>query len=212
LQNLSAIIGPNGSGKSNVIDSLLFVFGYRASKIRSKKISVLIHSSKGNENLQSCTPDGTFDLVEGSQFKVTRTAYKDNSSKYTYNGKAMQFKDIAKRLREVGIDLIHNRFLILQGEVEQIAMMKPKALTENDDGMLEYLEDIIGSSRLKIPIEKLQKKIESLQEERTAQLTRVKMAEKEKNELEGPVKGIVMELRIDNGIALCRNRLLQVEK
>uniref|UniRef100_F1KR40 Structural maintenance of chromosomes protein n=1 Tax=Ascaris suum TaxID=6253 RepID=F1KR40_ASCSU len=221
--NLSAIIGPNGSGKSNVIDSLLFVFGYRASKIRSKKISVLIHSSKGNENLQSCTvcvnfqkiidrPDGTFDLVEGSQFKVTRTAYKDNSSKYTYNGKAMQFKDIAKRLREVGIDLIHNRFLILQGEVEQIAMMKPKALTENDDGMLEYLEDIIGSSRLKIPIEKLQKKIESLQEERTAQLTRVKMAEKEKNELEGPVKGIVMELRIDNGIALCRNRLLQVEK
>lgn len=55
LQNLSAIIGPNGSGKSNVIDSLLFVFGYRASKIRSKKISVLIHSSKGNENLQSCT-------------------------------------------------------------------------------------------------------------------------------------------------------------
>ena len=28
-KNFSAIIGPNGSGKSNVIDSLLFVFGFR---------------------------------------------------------------------------------------------------------------------------------------------------------------------------------------
>ena len=30
-----------------------------------------------------------------------------------------------------------------QGEVEQIAMMKPKALTEHEDGMLEFLEDIV---------------------------------------------------------------------
>lgn len=29
-------------------------------------------------------------------------------------------------------------------------MMKPKAVNENEDGMLEYLEDIIGSSRLKV--------------------------------------------------------------
>ena len=55
IQNFTAVIGPNGSGKSNVIDSLLFVFGYRASKIRSKKISVLIHSSAGRDNIQSCT-------------------------------------------------------------------------------------------------------------------------------------------------------------
>ena len=47
-------------------------------------------------------------------------------------------------LREKGIDLDHNRFLILQGEVESISLMKPKALTEHDTGMLEFLEDIIG--------------------------------------------------------------------
>ena len=39
-----------------------------------------------------------------------------------------------------GIDLDHIRFLILQGEVEQMALMKPKGLTENDGGMLELLE------------------------------------------------------------------------
>lgn len=34
---------------------MLFVFGYRASKIRSKKISVLIHNSNQYQNLNSCT-------------------------------------------------------------------------------------------------------------------------------------------------------------
>ncbi|MFH4975749.1 hypothetical protein AB6A40_002458 [Gnathostoma spinigerum] len=222
-QNFTCIVGPNGSGKSNVIDALLFVFGYRASKIRSKKISVLIHSSAGHDNIQCCSvgvnfqqitdlPDGSYQVIPNSQFTVTRTAYKDNSSRYAFNGRNVQFKEIAKLLREVGIDLIHNRFLILQGEVEQIAMMKPKALSENDDGMLEYLEDIIGSSRLKVPIEKLQQKIESLQEDRSAQLTRVRLAEKEKNEAEGPVQELINRLRIDNGIVLLNNRLYQMER
>ncbi|KAG9899609.1 structural maintenance of chromosome protein, partial [Aureobasidium melanogenum] len=31
--SFSSVVGPNGSGKSNVIDSLLFVFGFRASKM-----------------------------------------------------------------------------------------------------------------------------------------------------------------------------------
>ncbi len=72
---------------------------------------------------------------------------QDNSSYYEINNKRVQFKQVAKLLRNQGIDLDHNRFLILQGEVEQIAMMKPKAPNEHESGMLEFLEDIIGSSR-----------------------------------------------------------------
>ena len=34
---------------------MLFVFGYRASKIRSKKLSVLIHKSENHKDLKSCT-------------------------------------------------------------------------------------------------------------------------------------------------------------
>ena len=45
-------------------------------------------------------------------------------------------------------------------------MMKPKALTEHDEGMLEFLEDIIGSSRFKEPIEILSKRVEELNERR----------------------------------------------
>ena len=45
-------------------------------------------------------------------------------------------------------------------------MMKPKAETEHDEGMLEYLEDIIGTSRFKEPIEQLAKEVEDLSEKR----------------------------------------------
>lgn len=55
FQSFTCIVGPNGSGKSNVIDSMLFVFGFRANKIRSKKLSVLIHNSERHQNIASCT-------------------------------------------------------------------------------------------------------------------------------------------------------------
>ena len=45
---------------------------------------------------------------------MSRMAYADNSSVYHLNGKKLQFKEIAALLRESGIDLDHNRFLILQ--------------------------------------------------------------------------------------------------
>ena len=53
-----------------------------------------------------------------------------------------------------------------QGEVEQIAMMKPRAQTEHEDGMLEFLEDIIGSSRFVSPISELAQRVDSLNEMR----------------------------------------------
>jgi len=43
-------------------------------------------------------------------------------------------------------------------------MMKPKATTEHEDGMLEFLEDIIGSSRYQQPIFVLSQRVEELNE------------------------------------------------
>merc|ERR1712062_383935 len=190
-KSFTSIVGPNGSGKSNVIDSMLFVFGYRAQKIRSKKISVLIHDSENHPNIRSCKVkvhfqeiidegEDNFRVVPDTHVVVTRTAFKDNSSYYELDGRRCQYKEIAQKLRKQGIDLDHNRFLILQGEVEQIALMKPKGQNENDEGMLEYLEDIIGSSRFKNPIEILLNRVQELDEHRTEKLNRVKLVEKEK--------------------------------
>lgn len=63
VQRFSCIIGPNGSGKSNIIDSLLFVFGYRAQKIRSKKLSVLIHNSDTHKDIPSCCVEVHFQKI-----------------------------------------------------------------------------------------------------------------------------------------------------
>ncbi|XP_054473156.1 structural maintenance of chromosomes protein 4 [Anoplopoma fimbria] len=219
-KRFSCIIGPNGSGKSNVIDSMLFVFGYRAQKIRSKKLSVLIHSSDKHKDVQSCTVEVHFQMIidkEGddyevipnSKFYVSRTANKDNSSAYYINGKKATFKEVGALLRSHGIDLDHNRFLILQGEVEQIAMMKPKGQTEHDEGMLEYLEDIIGSCRLKEPILTLARRMELLNEQRGEKLNRVKLVEKEKNALEGEKNKAVEFLTLENDIFKHKSRLCQ---
>jgi structural maintenance of chromosome 4 len=55
LQSFSSIVGPNGSGKSNTIDALLFVFGYRASKMRQGILSELIHNSARYPDLDDCS-------------------------------------------------------------------------------------------------------------------------------------------------------------
>ncbi|XP_076244939.1 structural maintenance of chromosomes 4-like protein gluon [Calliopsis andreniformis] len=219
----SAIVGPNGSGKSNVIDSMLFVFGYRASKIRSKKISVLIHNSNQYQNLNSCTvsihfqqiidkPGADYDVVPNSEFIISRTAFKDNSSYYELNKKKVQFKEIARLLRSYGVDLDHNRFLILQGEVEQIAMMKPKAQNENETGMLEFLEDIIGTVRYKEPLEKLSEKVEVLSEYRVEKLNRLRIVEKEKTALEEPMQEAVQYLEQENEIAKIHHQLYHYKR
>uniref|UniRef100_A0A1A7YGY2 Structural maintenance of chromosomes protein n=1 Tax=Iconisemion striatum TaxID=60296 RepID=A0A1A7YGY2_9TELE len=219
-KRFSCIIGPNGSGKSNVIDSMLFVFGYRAQKIRSKKLSVLIHSSDQHKDLQSCTVEVHFqkivdkegddyEVIPNSSFYVSRTANKDNSSAYHISGKKATFKEVGALLRSHGIDLDHNRFLILQGEVEQIAMMKPKGHTEHDEGMLEYLEDIIGSCRLKEPIQTVARRIELLNEQRGEKLNRVKLVEKEKNALEGEKNKAVEFLNLENDIFRHKSQLYQ---
>ncbi|XP_059483469.1 structural maintenance of chromosomes protein 4 [Neocloeon triangulifer] len=167
FKGMSSVIGPNGSGKSNVLDSILFVFGYRASKIRTKKVSMLIHNSAQFPNCNSCTvtvnfiqvldnkgPQEDAEEIPGTDLEVSRFAFRDNSSHYTLDGKRVQFKDIAVKLQGHGIDLTNGRFLILQGEVEQIAQMKPKAENENDTGLLEFLEEIIGTLRYKEPLAK----------------------------------------------------------
>jgi structural maintenance of chromosome 4 len=62
--------------------------------------------------------------------------------------------------------------------------MKPKAQNEHDDGLLEYLEDIIGTAKYKQPIEDAAKEVESLNEVCLEKSNRVAIVEKEKDNLE----------------------------
>lgn len=219
--SFSSVVGPNGSGKSNVIDSLLFVFGFRASKMRQGKISALIHNSAAHPDLGHCEvevhfqevvdlPAGGSEPVPDSAIVVSRRAFKNNSSKYYINGKESSFTIVTTMLKDRGIDLDHKRFLILQGEVESIAQMKPKAANEHDDGLLEYLEDIIGTSRYKTPIEESAAETETLNEVCLEKSGRLQHVEKEKNSLEDKKNKAIAYIRDENELAAKRSTLFQI--
>ncbi|KAG0242339.1 hypothetical protein BGX31_000372 [Mortierella sp. GBA43] len=221
-KSFTSVVGPNGSGKSNVIDALLFVFGYRASKMRQGKLSELIHNSSGAEDLDSCTveihfceildlpgPDN-FERIQGSTLVVARQAFQNNSSKYFVNNFLSSYTAVTSLLKGRGIDLDHKRFLILQGEVESIAQMKAKAQNEHEDGLLEYLEDIIGTSAYKETIEKSAVELEALNDERSERLTRVKYVEKERDSLEERKREAEAFLKNGNTLAVKQSALYQI--
>ncbi|WPG98120.1 Hypothetical protein R9X50_00090600 [Acrodontium crateriforme] len=219
--SFSSVVGPNGSGKSNVIDSLLFVFGFRASKMRQGKISALIHNSAQYPDLDHCEvqvhfqevtdlPDGGHTVVPDSQLIISRRAFKNNSSKYYINGRESSFTIVTTLLKDKGVDLDHKRFLILQGEVESIAQMKPKAANEHDDGLLEYLEDIIGTSKYKTPIEESATETEALNEVCLEKSNRVQHVEKEKNGLEEKKNKALAYIHDENELAEKRSALFQI--
>ena len=207
---------------------MLFVFGYRAQKLRLKKLSHLIHQSDTVPDCTSCevrvhfaqiddAGGDDFNIVPGSEFIVSRTATRSNTSTYYLsrngsNPRVVQFKEVSKLLESYGIDLKYNRFLILQGEVEQIALMKPKAENENETGMLEFLEDIIGSNRLVAPLSKLQAKVEEMNDLRAEKMNRVRVVEKEKAALEGPMVEAIKFLKTENEIAVKKNEFYQTQR
>lgn len=200
---------------------MLFVFGYRAQQIRSKKLSVLIHNSSKFPDVNSCKvavhfqqivdkPDGSYELIPSTEIVVARTAFKSNASFYSINGREVKFKEVAKLLEAHDIDLLHNRFLILQGEVESIAMMKPKGLQPNETGLLEYLEDIIGTERYKKPLMLINERLEKLNDERTEKHNRCRLAEREMKDLELPMTQAVDYLKLENKLHQTQNLHLQL--
>ena len=87
--------------------------------------------------------------------------------------------------------------------------MKPKAPTEHEDGLLEYLEDIIGTSKYKEPIDEALVKMEQLQEERQVKLNRLRLVEKEKSALEAKKREAEDYLRLKNEHVRALSRLWQ---
>lgn len=167
--HFTAIVGPNGSGKSNIIDSILFVLGFKAKKMRHAVLKDLINAG--------CS-EAYVELIF-NQFTIKRTlrgkldsdsSLKNVVSKYELDGKEWPSNEIIEYLKERGIDLDNNRFLILQGEIETISMMNPLEL-------LEYVEDCIGSSSFRPRIDSLEHEVKVKQEEVDSFMNNLKFIE-----------------------------------
>ena len=193
----NAVVGPNGSGKSNLMESLLFVFGKKAKSMRLKKLNELIHKSTNYPDLKFARvsvyfneikdlPNGHYEEVPKSELILTREVTKNSSSKYYLNKQEISHENLCLTLEKFGIDLKHNRFLILQGEVEHISMLANKAKPNSKDagGLLEFLEDIIGTSRYVNLINHLTKDTDEILEIRSQYDKRVKICKGEIDKME----------------------------
>jgi len=208
-----------------VIDAMLFVFGKKAKKLRLNKVSELIHSSDAclanppqytkvsvylHEIIDTGDGDDEYDVVPNTSVVVSRVARVDNTSQYQIDGRNSTFKQVADYLGTRGIDLDNNRFLILQGEVEMISMMPPKGKNDGDEGLLEYLEDIIGSNKYVEAANIAAAKVEQLGEVRQERLHRVRAAEKEKDGLSSAKAEAEALVSKDREIRRKKNVLYQI--
>jgi structural maintenance of chromosome 4 len=80
---------------------------------------VRVSFSSNHANVHSLSLSGqpgpdAYNVVPNSNLVVARTAFKNNSSKYTINGRTSNFTEVQTLLKGRGIDLDHKRFLILQ--------------------------------------------------------------------------------------------------
>lgn len=74
--------------------------------------------------------------------------------------------------------------------------MKPKAANEHEDGLLEYLEDIIGTSGYKEKIDEAFAEMEKLTEERAERLNRVKVVEQDLKALNVGILSSLLVIRV----------------
>ncbi|KAG0416409.1 Structural maintenance of chromosomes protein 4 [Dictyocoela roeselum] len=124
--HLNAIVGPNGCGKSNIIDAVLFLFGFRAKKLRHKTATDLIYKPVNNNDAPAlCFVDIIFGIGM-KDVSMKRILHRSKKSVYQLDGKDVDQQEIRRFLKSHGLD--QNRFLILQGEIETIAMLPPKGL------------------------------------------------------------------------------------
>lgn len=91
--------------------------------------------------------------------------------------------------------------------MESISQMKPKAASEHEDGLLEYLEDIIGTTQYKQPIEEAFKVVEAMNEERTVCLNRVKIVDNHVKSLESQKREAEVFLESENELAVLHSKL-----
>lgn len=110
-------------------------------------------------------------------------------------------------------------------------MMKPKGATENECGLLEYLEDIVGTTRYKVtnlvffspfghilnkfrcniqePLQKINGRVEILTEESTDKHNRCKMAQREMDDLNEPKDQAIEYINMENERTRTQNLFFQ---
>lgn len=68
--------------------------------------------------------------------------------------------------------------------MESISLMKPKSPNGHEDGLLEYIEDIVGTSHYNKEIEVARDLLEDIDTRRDQMVVKLRLAENERDSLE----------------------------
>ena len=87
--------------------------------------------------------------------------------------------------------------------------MKPKAQNPNEVGLLEYLEDIIGSNKYVEEIETIERELETLREEKIEKTNRLRNAQRHLETLEsGKNEALKIHLKRKRKVSIKKSQLL----
>ncbi|KAL5203523.1 hypothetical protein ABZP36_014475 [Zizania latifolia] len=220
-KSFSAVVGPNGSGKSNVIDAMLFVFGKRAKQMRLNKVSELIHNSSNHQNLDSAgvsvhfqeivdLDDGNYRAIEGSDFVISRVAFRDNTSKYYINDRGSNFTEVTKLLKRKGVDLDNNRFLILQSAKNEAETFMLKELL-----LLKWQEKAttLGSDDATSQVAQLQENVADLEKNLTSEREKIQQNSQTLKEMESVYnKHAKRQEELENNMKTCKDQFKEFKR
>jgi len=166
----TSIIGPNGAGKSNSMDAISFVLGVKSATLRSDKLKDMVYRGRIMDRAAAAAADDDDDANRPGpaprtdpQTAWVKAVFEDDAeqthewqrditragaSEYRINGRLVSQKQYNDALEEHGILVRARNFLVFQGDVEKIATMAPKKLTEQ-------LERISGSAEYAADYERL---------------------------------------------------------
>lgn len=88
--------------------------GVTGASLRSSCTIKLAAGWVMHDSMSSPQDDETSEKIPGTDLVVGRVAYRNNASDYYINDRKQPAKVVVERLKQEGIDLNHNRFLILQ--------------------------------------------------------------------------------------------------
>ena len=164
FKDFTTIIGPNGSGKSNLMDAISFVLGVRSSVLRGSSLGELIYSSGtsgGSPDNDRAEVTLVFEHGTGEskdQLLFSRAIVPSSNatgfvSQYRLDGKAVSAEAYNLKLESFGILVKARNFLVFQGDIENVAQMSPKDLTnlfETISGSVAYKKEFeAAEARLK---------------------------------------------------------------
>ncbi|KAM4748691.1 structural maintenance of chromosomes protein 1B [Rhinophrynus dorsalis] len=129
FKRFNCVIGPNGSGKSNLMDALSFVIGEKTANLRVKNVRELIHGANIGKPVSSTASVHLVYCEENGEERTFSRIIVGGSSAYRINDSSVGRSEYILELERIGIIVKARNCLVFQGEVESIAMKKPKERT-----------------------------------------------------------------------------------